>query len=85
MVQMLKQHLDFWIRPDFASLSAHKIGGPTVSALLVRRGRAMTSILRGGGQEQGRRSGTENVIGIAGSVRGAAAFHDIGHYRQMAS
>ena len=89
MVQILgKQHLDFsGSGLDFASLSAHKIGGPTgVGALLVRPGRAMTSILRGGGQEQGRRSGTENVIGIAGFGGAArAAFHDIGHYRQMAS
>ena len=88
MVQMLgKQYLDFsGSGLDFASLSAHKIGGPTgVGALLVRPGRAMTSLLRGGGQEQGRRSGTENVIGIAGFGGAAkAAFDDIAHYRQMA-
>ena len=89
MVQMLgKHHLDFsGSSLDFASLSAHKIGGPTgVGALLVRPGRAMTSLLRGGGQEQGRRSGTENVIGIAGFGGAAkAAFDDIGHYRRMAA
>ncbi len=89
MVQMLgKQHLDFsGSGLDFASLSAHKIGGPAgVGALLVRPGRAMTSLLRGGGQEQGRRSGTENVIGIAGFGGAAkAAFDDIAHYRRMAS
>ena len=88
MVQMLgKRHLDFsGSGLDFASLSAHKIGGPTgVGALLVRPGRAMTSLLRGGGQEQGRRSGTENVIGIAGFGAAAkAAFGDIPHYRNMA-
>ena len=88
MVQMLgKQHLDFiGSGLDFASLSAHKIGGPSgVGALLVRPGRAMTSLLRGGGQEQGRRSGTENVIGIAGFGGAAkAAFDDIAHYRRMA-
>ena len=88
MVQMLgKRHLDFaGSGLDFASLSAHKIGGPTgVGALLVRPGRAMTSLLRGGGQEQGRRSGTENVIGIAGFGAAAkAAFDDIPHYREMA-
>ena len=88
MVQMLgKRHLDFQgTGLDFASLSAHKIGGPTgVGALLVRPGRAMTSLLRGGGQEQGRRSGTENVIGIAGFGAAAkAAFDDIAHYSQMA-
>jgi len=89
MVQMLgKQHLDFsGSGLDFASLSAHKIGGPTgTGALLVRPGRSMTSLLRGGGQEQGRRSGTENVVGIAGFGGAAkAAFDDIAHYREMAS
>ncbi|MGC6452966.1 MAG: cysteine desulfurase family protein [Candidatus Puniceispirillaceae bacterium] len=89
MVQMLgKQHLDFsGSGLDFASLSAHKIGGPAgVGALMVRPGRAMTSLLRGGGQEQGRRSGTENVIGIAGFGGAAkAAFDDIAHYRRMAA
>ena len=88
MVQMLgKRHLDFsGSGLDFASLSSHKIGGPTgVGALLVRPGRTMTSLLRGGGQEQGRRSGTENVIGIAGFGAAAkAAFGDIPHYRKMA-
>ena len=87
MVQVLgKQHLDFANSGlDFASLSAHKIGGPAgIGALLVRPGRAMTSLLRGGGQEQGRRSGTENVIGIAGFGGAAkAAFDDIAHYRAM--
>ena len=83
-----KQHLDFaGSGLDFASLSAHKIGGPAgIGALLVRPGRAMTSLLRGGGQEQGRRSGTENVIGIAGFGGAAkAAFKDIAHYRAMAA
>ena len=89
MVQMLgKRHLDFdGLGLDYASLSAHKIGGPTgVGALLVRPGRRMTSLLRGGGQEQGRRSGTENFLGIAGFGAAAkAAFDDIGHYRAMGS
>ncbi len=89
MVQALgKQHLDFaGLDLDFASLSAHKIGGPAgVGALLVRPGREIKSLLRGGGQEQGRRSGTENVIGIAGFGGAAkAAFEDIAHYRAMAA
>ena len=87
MVQILgKSHLDFGaLGLDYASLSAHKIGGPTgVGALLVRLGRRMTSLLRGGGQEQGRRSGTENFLGIAGFGAAAkAAFDDIAHYRAM--
>jgi len=70
----------------YASLSAHKIGGPAgVGALLVRPGCAVSSLLKGGGQEQGRRSGTENLIGIAGFAAAArAACDDFDHYRQMA-
>ena len=70
----------------YASLSAHKIGGPTgVGALLVKPGCALSSLLKGGGQEQGRRSGTENFIGIAGFGAAAnAAAGDITHYAQMA-
>lgn len=57
---------------DIGLVSAHKIGGPKgVGALVLRRGLNMTARIRGGGQEMGRRSGTENVTGIAGF--GAAA------------
>lgn len=59
-------------QPDFAICSAHKLGGPKgVGGLYVKSGRELPGALKGGGQEQGRRSGTENVIGIAGF--GAAA------------
>ena len=70
----------------YASLSAHKIGGPAgVGALLVRPGCALSSLLKGGGQEQGRRSGTENLIGIVGFGAAAAATSaDIAHYAEMA-
>ena len=60
--------------------------GRPVLALLVRPGRRMTSLLRGGGQEQGRRSGTENFLGIAGFGAAAkAAFDDISHYHAIGS
>ncbi len=61
---------------DLVTLSAHKIHGPKgVGALYVspeaRKRRDIVPILLGGGQEYGFRSGTENVVGIAGF--GAAA------------
>lgn len=57
---------------DLLSVSAHKIGGPAgAGALLTREGLALAPLITGGGQERGRRSGTENLCGIAGF--GAAA------------
>jgi cysteine desulfurase len=58
---------------DLVTLSAHKIGGPKgVGALVLAEGvLGFEPLLRGGGQELGRRAGTENVTGIAGF--GAAA------------
>jgi cysteine desulfurase len=57
---------------DYLSLSAHKIGGPQgVGAFYVKPGAPFGAVLTGGGQEFGRRAGTENVAGIAGF--GAAA------------
>ncbi len=61
-----------WSGALMAAVSAHKIGGPKgVGALVVKRGTYLQANIKGGGQEMGRRSGTENVIGIAGF--GAAA------------
>jgi len=61
-----------WSDADFAILSAHKLGGPKgVGALIVREGLDIAPLATGGGQEMGRRAGTENLIGIAGF--GAAA------------
>jgi cysteine desulfurase len=52
---------------DFASFSAHKLGGPKgIGALYVRAGNRFRPLLRGGPQERRRRAGTENVIGAAG-------------------
>jgi cysteine desulfurase len=49
------------------AVSGHKLYGPQgVGALYVREGTPVAPILFGGGQEGGRRSGTENVAGIAG-------------------
>ncbi len=61
-----------WTGARAALVSGHKLGGPKgVGALLLAPGVEMAPGLRGGGQEMGRRAGTENVIGIAGF--GAAA------------
>jgi cysteine desulfurase len=58
---------------DTLALSAHKLYGPKgVGALFVKRGTRLRPFVRGGSQERNRRSGTENVAGIAGFGRAAA-------------
>jgi cysteine desulfurase len=59
-------------KAEFVALSGHKIGAPKgTGALFVAGWFGAKPLHRGGGQETGRRSGTENVVGIAGF--GAAA------------
>jgi len=60
------------LQADLVTLSAHKIGGPKgVGAVVLAEGvEGLAPLLRGGGQELGRRAGTENVAGI--SAFGAA-------------
>ena len=61
-----------WLGVEMGLVSAHKLGGPKgVGALVVKLGLDVAPQIRGGGQEMGRRAGTENLIGIAGF--GAAA------------
>ena len=62
-----------------ALISAHKLGGPKgIGALVLKRGTDIPAQIRGGGQEMGRRSGTENLIGIAGFAAAAkAAVQDV--------
>ena len=68
-----------WWGIEMGLISAHKIGGPKgVGALILRRGLDLQAMIKGGGQEMGRRSGTENIIGIAGfGAAAAAATQDI--------
>jgi cysteine desulfurase len=55
---------------DLLSIAAHKFYGPKgVGALYVRGGTQLVPQTQGGGQERGRRSGTENVAGIVGMAR----------------
>ncbi|MBL8665570.1 MAG: aminotransferase class V-fold PLP-dependent enzyme [Candidatus Odyssella sp.] len=72
---------------DLVSLSAHKLGGPQgVGALRVADRIALRPMLRGGGQERGRRAGTENVPGIAGfGAAAAAARRDLGDAARIAA
>lgn len=58
---------------DFLILSSHKIGGPKGAGALVARGEVMMPVplIRGGGQEKGHRSGTENPVAIAGFAAAA--------------
>jgi cysteine desulfurase len=62
-IQVLLSDLDV----DLLTVSAHKFGGPKgAGALVVREGLYFSPQLSGGGQELGRRAGTENVAAIAG-------------------
>lgn len=63
-----------WLGCDMGLVSAHKLGGPKgIGALVIKRGLDVASQLKGGGQEMGRRAGTENLIGIAGFAAAAEA------------
>ena len=55
---------------DLLSASAHKFHGPKgMGFLYVREGVELSSFIHGGGQEQGKRAGTENVAGIVGMAK----------------
>lgn len=72
-------------RLSFLALSSHKIGGPKgVGALIVRDGAPLPPRIIGGGQERGRRAGTENVAAIAGFGAAAiAACGEIGYFGSL--
>ncbi len=73
---------------DLLSISAHKLHGPKgIGALYVRQGLDFKPWLLGGGQESGRRSGTENVASIVGMGKAAELAKqalDGGAYREVA-
>ena len=74
---------------DLLSLSAHKFHGPKgVGALFVREGTTLAPFIVGGGQENGRRSGTTNVPGVVGvgvaaalAAEGLCGVNSISHLR----
>lgn len=65
---------------DLLSMSAHKIGGPKgIGALYIRKGTKIDNFVHGGGQERGRRAGTEgvqNIVGFGKAVELAARDFD---------
>lgn len=71
---------------DLLSLSGHKLYGPKgVGALFIRNGVKLCTLIHGGGQEGGRRSGTENVAGIVGLGRACEIIKgDTGYWIQDA-
>ena len=60
---------------DFLIVSSHKLGGPKGAGALVSRGEVLmpAPLIRGGGQEKGHRSGTENPAALAGFAAAARA------------
>ena len=63
-----------WLDLTAGFVSAHKLGGPKgIGALILKKGTEIEARMRGGGQEQGRRGGTENLIGILGFAAAAKA------------
>lgn len=65
---------------DMLTLSAHKCGGPVgAAALILRRELGIAPLFAGGGQERGRRAGTENVAALAGFAAAIEKAADLTH------
>jgi cysteine desulfurase len=70
----------------FMTISGHKLGGPKgVGAVIARVDAPLPPLLIGGGQERGRRAGTENVASIAGfGAAAAAAAGEVAYFLALA-
>jgi len=71
---------------DYMTISAHKLGGPQgAGALVVKDDAPLAALINGGGQESGRRAGTENVAAIAGFGAAAQDAADLSHVQHLVS
>lgn len=77
--------LDFTsLQADLLTLSAHKCGGPFgVAALVIKNNLALAPIFLGGGQELGRRAGTENIPAIAGFAKALELAGDLSTIQRL--
>lgn len=83
-----KINIDFnELGADYLTLSSHKVGGSQgVGAIITAPTAPLAPLIAGGGQELGRRSGTENVAGIAGfGVAALEAVDDLGEASRIAA
>lgn len=70
---------------DYMTISAHKLGGPQgAGALIVKDDAPLAPLIHGGGQESGRRAGTENVAAIAGFGAAAQEARDLSDVKRLA-
>jgi cysteine desulfurase len=71
---------------DYMAISAHKLGGPQgAGALIVKADAPLAPLIHGGGQESGRRAGTENVAAIAGFGAAAQDASDLSDMQRVSS
>jgi cysteine desulfurase len=70
------------VQPDYLTVSGHKFHAPPgIGALIVADSASVPTLVRGGGQEQGKRSGTENWLGIVGIGTAASEVDESLMYR----